>query len=103
MPDSSQPYPDNPPAPAVRENRDLNGKTDTATKLSRSDRRFFNQAARLGEKEVALSRIATERATNPQVRALASEMVALSLCRTQFAGRLGLRGHGVQCARCRRA
>ena len=74
-PMSENPYPDNPSAPVVRDNRDLQIKTVADTKLPRSDRRFFNQAARLGEKEVALSRIAAERATNPQVRAFASEMV----------------------------
>lgn len=72
---SENSYPDNPSAPVVRDNRDLHGKTVADTKLPRSDRRFFNQAARLGEKEVTLSRIAAERATNPQVRAFASEMV----------------------------
>ena len=72
---TENPYPDNPSAPVVRDNRDLNNKTIADTKLSRSDRRFFNQAVRLGEKEVTLSRIAAERATNPQVRAFASEMV----------------------------
>lgn len=69
-------YPDNPSAPVARDNRDSNHKTDVDHKVPRADRRFFNQASRLGEKEVALSRIAADRATNPQVRAFASEMVA---------------------------
>lgn len=71
---TDNPYPENPSAPVVRDKE--NHKADTATKLTRGDRRFFNQASRLGEKEVALSRIAAERATNPRVRAFASEMVS---------------------------
>ena len=63
------PYPSNPSAPVARDS-----KTSSDSKLPRADRRFFNKAARLGEKEVALSRIAAERATNPEVRAFASEM-----------------------------
>src|SRR5690606_38801476 len=44
-------------------------------KLSRADQRFFRQAAKLGEKEVLISRIAAERATDPRVREFAAEMV----------------------------
>lgn len=55
---------------------DLNDRMDkSAMKVSRADHRFFKKASHLGEKEVALSRIAADRATNPQVRAFASEMV----------------------------
>lgn len=42
---------------------------------SRGDERFFRKAARLGEKEVLISRIAAERATDPRVREFAAEMV----------------------------
>jgi putative membrane protein len=46
-----------------------------ADAVPRGDRRFFRQAARLGEQEVVVSRIASERAIHPQVRAFAAEMV----------------------------
>ena len=45
------------------------------TALKRSDQHFFKKTARLGEEEVALSTIASQRATNPQVRAFASDIV----------------------------
>jgi putative membrane protein len=72
---TENPYPENPSAPVVRDKHDLDPKNDTDRKIPRADRRFFTQAVRLGEKEVTLSRIAAERATNSQVRAFASEMV----------------------------
>jgi putative membrane protein len=63
----------------------IHGRTDM--KVSRADHRFFKKAASLGEKEVALSRIAADRATNPQVRAFASEMVrAHTTANTELAG-----------------
>lgn len=43
--------------------------------LSRADRRFFTKAARLGETEVALSRIAERRAIHPRVRDFAGLMI----------------------------
>lgn len=43
--------------------------------VPRSDRRFFQKATRLGEEEVTLSRIASDRAIHPQVRSFASDMV----------------------------
>lgn len=46
-----------------------------ADSLPRGDLRFFRQAARLNEKELHLSRLAAERATDPQVRSFAAEMV----------------------------
>jgi len=51
-------------------------KSDLDAKIARSDKRFFKKAARLGENEVTLSRVAADRANNPQVRAFASEMVS---------------------------
>jgi putative membrane protein len=63
------------------------------SKIARSDRRFLSQAAHLGEKEVALSRIAAERATNPQVRAFASEMVtAHNAANTELAKLINQKG-----------
>ena len=43
--------------------------------LKRGDQRFFEKVARLNEREVALSRQASQRATTPQVRSFAEEMV----------------------------
>ena len=43
--------------------------------LSRADERFFRKAAKLGQKEVLMSRIAAERAADPAVREFAAEMV----------------------------
>lgn len=58
------------------QNRDGTMNRDAAARdLSRSDRRFFTKAANLGEKEVALSRIAESRAVNPRVREFAGRMV----------------------------
>lgn len=78
----------NPPAeqtPTRREYRDPNGNTlyttgtlagpDGAATLKRGDQRFFEKITRLNEREVALSRQAVQRATNPQVRSFAEEMV----------------------------
>jgi putative membrane protein len=82
-------YSDSPTAP---------GQTTTSGKsgmkeVSRGDHRFFKKAAMLGEKEVALSRIAAERAVNPQVRAFASEMVrAHTTANTELAGLMKHRG-----------
>jgi len=68
-------YNDTTRKPASSDKTTLHGTSDRDAKIARSDRRFLKKAAHLGEKEVALSRIAAERATNPQVRAFASEMV----------------------------
>ncbi|MFT3830788.1 MAG: DUF4142 domain-containing protein [Opitutaceae bacterium] len=46
-----------------------------STELDRGDRKFLEKVAKLGQEELALSRIASDRATNPQVRAFASDMV----------------------------
>lgn len=46
------------------------------TQLSRGDRRSVEKLAKLGMEEVALSKLASERATNPQVRSFAQELVA---------------------------
>ena len=51
-----------------------NAAPPAQTNVPRGDRRFFRQAARLGEQEVVLSRIAADRAIHPQVRAFAQEM-----------------------------
>lgn len=60
------------PGATTGEQRDLNADSDT---LPRDDRRFFEKSARLNEKELLLSRKAAERATNPQVRSFAADMV----------------------------
>lgn len=51
--------------------------TDRAmtTEIARGDRNALTKLAKLGEEELALSRIAADRATNPQVRAFAADMV----------------------------
>ena len=61
-------------APIVRDTTD--SKSGMDMKLPRADQRFFKKAAHLGETEVTLSRVAAERANNPQVRTFASEMVS---------------------------
>lgn len=48
---------------------------DGSRELSGGDRRAVMKAHKLNEKEVALSRIAQERATHPEVKAFAAEMV----------------------------
>ncbi len=46
-----------------------------STQLDRGDRKFLEKVSKLGQEELALSRIAADRATNPQVRAFAADMV----------------------------
>jgi putative membrane protein len=50
---------------------------DTAQsgELAHGDRKFLEKVAKLGQEELALSRVAADRATNPQVRAFAADMV----------------------------
>ena len=48
---------------------------DAGSTLKRGDQRFFEKITRLNEREVALSRIAAQRASNPQIRSFAEEMV----------------------------
>lgn len=50
-------------------------RKDAVAELSRSDKRFFTKAARLNSEEMNLSRVASERAVDPGVRAFAAEMV----------------------------
>lgn len=65
----------------TRETRDTSGMRTTDTMagpgaaLKGSDQRFFEKITRLNEREAALSRQAAQRATNPQVRSFAEEMV----------------------------
>jgi putative membrane protein len=61
----------------VDQNRDGTSRLDGSAQrdLPRGDRRFFAKAASLGEKEVALSRIAESRAIDPRVREFAGRMV----------------------------
>ncbi|MDX2185852.1 MAG: DUF4142 domain-containing protein [Opitutaceae bacterium] len=56
---------------------DYTGNTagNASRELSGGDRRAVMKAHKLNEKEVALSRIAQERATNPEIKAFAAEMV----------------------------
>jgi putative membrane protein len=91
----------NPGSNTSAEQTTIHGRTDmkndrmdkSAGKVSRTDQRFLKKAALLGEKEVALSRIAADRATNPQVRAFASEMVrAHTAANTELAGLIKHRG-----------
>lgn len=59
----------------VDQSRDGTMNRDAATReVTRADRRFLTKAATLGEKEVALSRIAENRAVNPRVRDFAAQM-----------------------------
>jgi len=62
----------------VRDDRATNNdlKNDKASRLSWGDKRFLNKAAKSGAEEVAVSRIAQERATNPQVKAMARKIVS---------------------------
>jgi putative membrane protein len=61
--------------------------------LPRADRRFFEQASRLGKKEVALSKIAADRASNSQVRAFAADMVtAHTAANTELKTLVGQKG-----------
>lgn len=46
------------------------------TDLKHGDKSFVEKAAKMGMEEVAISRIAVERATNPQVREFAQMMVS---------------------------
>jgi len=48
---------------------------DPESSLARGDQRFFEKITRLNDREIALSRLAAERATTPQVRSFAEEMV----------------------------
>lgn len=78
-------------SPSNRGETHTSGKS--GMKVSRGDHRFFKKAAQLGEKEVALSRIAADRAVNPQVRAFASEMVrAHTTANTELDGLMKQRG-----------
>jgi len=44
--------------------------------LKHGDKSFVEKAAKMGQEEVAISRVAVERATNPQVREFAQMMVS---------------------------
>ena len=67
----------------ARETRDTSGMNTmdtlagpgTGSALKGGDQRFFEKITRLNEREVALSRQAAQRASNPQVRSFAEEMV----------------------------
>lgn len=48
----------------------------TAVKLSRSDRNFFEKAAKSGMKEVSVSKATLDRLMNPQAKAFAQMMVS---------------------------
>ncbi len=50
--------------------------TPPKTELKQGDKAFVEKAANLGAEELALSRIAVERATNPQVREFAQLLVS---------------------------
>jgi putative membrane protein len=73
----------NPYTPGVGTTRDTSGMSTTDTlagpgtgaALKGSDQRFLEKMNRLNEREVALSRQAAQRATTPQVRSFAEEMI----------------------------
>lgn len=60
-------------APAARQSGFRNNNDN---KLSRSDRNFFEDAAKSGMKEVEVSGAVKDQLTNPQVRQFAEQMVA---------------------------
>jgi putative membrane protein len=68
-------HPRNPGAHDAATQTTIHGNTNLKSDAPRADRRFYKKAAQLGDKQVALSRIAADRAVNPQVQAFASEMV----------------------------
>lgn len=74
LPNSPTPAADKTPAdaPAPRQS----GYRNNDNKLSRSDRNFFEEAAKSGMKEVEVSSAVKDRLTNPQVRSFADMMVS---------------------------
>jgi predicted outer membrane protein len=48
----------------------------STTTLKRADRRFLTKAAESSQKEIAIARLAAERATQPDVRSFAQELVS---------------------------
>lgn len=50
--------------------------TMNSTKLGWGDKHFLSNATKSGMEEVAISRVAAERATNPEVKALAQKIVS---------------------------
>jgi putative membrane protein len=48
----------------------------SSSKLDWSDKRFVTKATKAGMEEVSISRVAAERATNPEVKALAQKIVS---------------------------
>lgn len=64
----------NTPASAMPDNR--SGVLADSSVLNRSDRNFVMKAAKSNAHEVAISRVAAERATRPDVRAFAQEVIA---------------------------
>lgn len=78
-------------------NTDMTGTAGAGTlagpesTLPRGDQRFFEKITRLNEQEVALSRHAAERASSPQVRSFANEMVREHTQASQELGNLATR------------
>lgn len=62
-------------ANAAERRTELAADASAAANLSRSDRNFFEKAAKSGMKEVAVSRSTLARLTNPQVKQFAQMMV----------------------------
>lgn len=60
---------------AAERRTELATETRAAANLSRSDRNFFEEAAKSGRKEVAVSRSTLDRLANPQVKQFAQMMV----------------------------
>jgi putative membrane protein len=61
---------------ALAQNMPSPSSNTNTTKLGWGDRHFLNNAAKSGMEEVAISRVAAERATNPDVKALAQKIVS---------------------------
>lgn len=57
----------------------------TASGMSRADQKFIEKFTEANQREIALSQLALERATNPQVKAFAQKMVSdHSMAHTEF-------------------
>ncbi len=64
------------PTPAQDQSGGLHRANAEKSTLASSDRRFVAKAAELGTEEVAVSRVVARAATDPRVRAFATEMVS---------------------------
>lgn len=51
-------------------------KKQAGSEISRADREFLKEAAQLGQAEVALAKVAQEKASNPEIKRLAQDLVS---------------------------